>query len=69
LEKSSSPVKTSELLRILKQDGWYIVRQQGSHIILRHPSKPGLISMPFHGAKEVGKGFLIDTLKKAKINI
>jgi predicted RNA binding protein YcfA (HicA-like mRNA interferase family) len=62
-------MKASELLRILQQDGWYVVRQHGSHYIMRHPFKSGIISMPYHGAKEVGKGFLIDTLKKAKINL
>lgn len=66
---SSSPVKASELMRILKQDGWYIIRQEGSHILMRHAIKPGLLSIPYHGAKEVGKGLLKDTLKKAKLNL
>ncbi|MGN6493270.1 MAG: type II toxin-antitoxin system HicA family toxin [Agriterribacter sp.] len=32
-------MKSSELLRLLKRDGWFVVRQSGSHMILEHPSK------------------------------
>lgn len=34
-------MKSSELLRLLKRDGWYVVRQSGSHMILEHPVKKG----------------------------
>ncbi|NLT00617.1 MAG: type II toxin-antitoxin system HicA family toxin [Bacteroidales bacterium] len=27
------------MLRILKKDGWYEIKQSGSHIIMRHSSK------------------------------
>ena len=62
-------MKSSELLRILKKDGWFEVRQTGSHIIMRHPEKEGNLSVPFHGPDEVKKGLLSDILKKANIKI
>ena len=62
-------MKSSELLRILKKDGWFEVRQAGSHIIMRHPEKEGSLSVPFHGADEVNKGLLNGLLKKANIKI
>ena len=62
-------MKSSELLRMLKQDGWIIIRQKGSHIVMKHPLKEGTLSIPFHGHKEVGIGFLRDTLRKAKIKL
>lgn len=49
-------MKSSELLRLLKNDGWYIVRQSGSHIIMEHKIKKGQIVCPYHGSHEVGKG-------------
>jgi predicted RNA binding protein YcfA (HicA-like mRNA interferase family) len=49
-------VKSSELLRLLKKDGWFVVRQSGSHVIMEHPIKNGQIVCPFHGSHEVGKG-------------
>jgi predicted RNA binding protein YcfA (HicA-like mRNA interferase family) len=49
-------MKLSELLRLLKKDGWFVVRQSGSHVIMEHPIKNGQIVCPFHGSHEVGKG-------------
>ncbi len=60
-------VKYSELHRILKRDGWYKVRQRGSHILMQNHKKPGKLLVPYHSAKEVKKGFLISILKKAGI--
>src|SRR5437773_86217 len=37
-----------DLMRALKSDGWYVVRQRGSHVILKHPVKPGRVTVPMH---------------------
>jgi predicted RNA binding protein YcfA (HicA-like mRNA interferase family) len=47
-------VRSSEILRILRADGWLEVKQTGSHTQLRHSFKPGLVIVPFHG-KDLGK--------------
>jgi predicted RNA binding protein YcfA (HicA-like mRNA interferase family) len=60
-------MKCSELLRLLKSDGWFEVRQKGSHVIMRHPVKPGPLIVPNHTTKEIKKGLLHDILKKAGI--
>jgi len=60
-------MKSSELLKLLKKDGWYKIRQKGSHIIMKHPEKKGTIPMPFHASKEVKKGLLNAILKQANI--
>jgi predicted RNA binding protein YcfA (HicA-like mRNA interferase family) len=39
----------------LKTDGWYEVRQTGSHIHFRHAVKSGLVIVPFHSGKDLGK--------------
>ena len=49
-------MKSSELVRLLKKDGWFVVRQKGSHMIMEHPVKKGQIVCPYHGGHEVGKG-------------
>lgn len=64
-------MKSSELLRILKKDGWYIFSQQpGSHFTLAHPTKvaptpTGRITATFHGSSEVGTGLANRILKQA----
>lgn len=49
-------MKCSELYRILLKNGWYPVKQSGSHIKLRHDLKPETIIFPNHGSQEIGKG-------------
>ncbi len=49
-------MKCSELYRFLLKDGWYPVKQSGSHIKLRHDTKRGTIIFPNHGSQEMGKG-------------
>ncbi len=49
-------MKSSELLRILQRDGWYVVSQKGSHIKMVHSVKKETIIFPYHGRKEMKKG-------------
>lgn len=37
-----------DLEKMVLADGWYFVRQVGSHRHYRHPSKPGLVTIPWH---------------------
>ena len=60
-------MKYSELFRILVKDGWFSIRQTGSHVIMKHPDKPDQLTVPFHKSKEVNKGLLSAILKKAEI--
>lgn len=32
----------------MKRDGWYQVRQSGSHRHFAHPTKPGTVTVPMH---------------------
>ncbi|MCB2220404.1 MAG: type II toxin-antitoxin system HicA family toxin [Bacteroidetes bacterium] len=62
-------MKCSELLRILKKDGWYSASQKGSHLKLKHDKKDGIIIFPNHGSQEIGKGLERKILKDAGINL
>lgn len=62
-------MKYSELFRILAKDGWFTIRQSGSHVIMKHPDKPNQLTVPFHKSKDVNKGMLSAILKKAEIKI
>ena len=48
-------VTARELMRRLQQDGWYEVRQIGSHKQFRHDRKPGLVTVPVHGSRDIPK--------------
>lgn len=54
-------MKYSELHRIIKRNGWRYIKAEGSHYIYQ---KDGVTyPVPFHGAKEIGKG-LENKIKK-----
>jgi predicted RNA binding protein YcfA (HicA-like mRNA interferase family) len=58
-------MKTSELFRILRNDGWEVVAQKGSHKQLKHPTKTAKLIVPDHGAKEIATGTLHAILRQA----
>ncbi len=60
-------MKCSEVLRLLKKDGWYVKTQRGSHIKLVHPTKKGVLIFPNHGSAELGKGLQNKLFKQAGI--
>jgi predicted RNA binding protein YcfA (HicA-like mRNA interferase family) len=41
----------------LKADGWFEVAQKGSHIQLKHPTKPGRVTLP-HPKRDLPLGTL-----------
>lgn len=41
-------MKTKEIIKIIETDGWYEVRQNGSHRQYKHPTKKGLVTIPIH---------------------
>ena len=61
-------VKGDRLVNALRKEGWYVDRTSGSHVIMRHESKPGTkIIVPVHG-KPVKPGTLSNILKKAELS-
>jgi len=43
-------ITAAELLRALQRDGWTIVRHKGGHAQLKHPTRPGRVTVPTHDA-------------------
>ena len=59
-------MKVKELLKLLKADGWIEVepRTSGSHLQMKHPTKPGKVTVPVHGG-DIPKGTQNSILKQA----
>lgn len=51
--------------QILKADGWYEVSQRGSHHQYKHPTKPGKVTVPEHGGKDINLTVAEKILKQA----
>jgi predicted RNA binding protein YcfA (HicA-like mRNA interferase family) len=58
-------MKVSKILRLLKDDGWVIERTRGSHRQLRHPAKPGTVTVSGKPGIDVPPGTLNSILKQA----
>lgn len=53
-----------DLIRMLEADGWKEVRVKGSHHHFKHPTKPGLTTVP-HPKKDLPAGTVNSILKQA----
>ena len=58
-------MKVKELLKMLENDGWYLVRTRGSHRQYKHPDKPGTVTVTGKPSVEVPKGTLSAILKQS----
>lgn len=58
-------MKISEVLRMLNDDGWYLVVTRGSHRQFKHPAKPGRVTVPGKPSDEVAPGTLNSIRKQA----
>jgi predicted RNA binding protein YcfA (HicA-like mRNA interferase family) len=58
-------MKASDVLRRLRDDGWYLVTVRGSHRQFKHPTKPGRVTLPGKPSDDLAPGTLNSVLKQA----
>ncbi len=58
-------MKISEILQILRKDGWDLDRTKGSHRQFRHPEKSGTVTVSGKPSDEVAPGTLNSIMKQA----
>ncbi len=58
-----------EVLKALKADGWIEARSKGSHVQLKHSTKPGLVTLPMHGARDIKPGTLASIERRAGLKL
>jgi predicted RNA binding protein YcfA (HicA-like mRNA interferase family) len=59
------PPKVREILRQLADEGWVIVTTRGSHRQLKHPSKPGRVTVHGKPSDSIAPGTLDSILKQS----
>ena len=60
-------MKVSEILSLLTLDDWYLVSTRGSHRQLKHPLKPGRVTVPGKLSDDLAPGTLNSILKQAQL--
>jgi len=54
-----------EAIRMIEQDGWYLVATRGSHRQFKHPLKPGRVTIAGKASDDLAPGTLNSILKQA----
>ena len=61
-------MKVKKIIKIIEKDGWYEVRQKGSHKQFKHSVKKGLVTIPVHRlSNDLSPGLEKSILKQAEI--
>jgi predicted RNA binding protein YcfA (HicA-like mRNA interferase family) len=59
-------LKVKQIIKLVREDGRYFIRQRGSHKVFEHPTKSGIVVIPDHGGnKDMAKGTEDSILKQA----
>jgi predicted RNA binding protein YcfA (HicA-like mRNA interferase family) len=58
-------MKVREAIRLIEDNGWFLVRTRGSHRHFKHPTKPGLVTIAGHPGVDIPKGTMNSILKQS----
>lgn len=57
-------MNSREVIKMLKEDGWFLVRVKGDHHHFKHNHKKGVVTVP-HPKKDLPKGTLNSIFQQA----
>ncbi|MCY3872538.1 MAG: type II toxin-antitoxin system HicA family toxin [Gemmatimonadetes bacterium] len=60
-------VTGAHVVRSLRKVGFEVVRQRGSHVIMKHPDGRGTV-VPIHGGETIGVGLMSKIRKDVEID-
>lgn len=63
------PVRYRQVRRLVRDDGWILVKQVGSHEQYKHPTKPGRVTIAGNDACDVPIDTLKSILAQAQIEV
>ena len=63
---SLRPVPAKRIIKLLSKIGFEVVRQRGSHVIMKHPD--GRVTVvPVHSGEDIGRGLLSRIIKDTRM--
>ncbi len=60
-------MKIRDVIKVIKEDGWYQVYQKGSHRQYKHLKKKGRVTIAGHPGEDLAPGTLNSVFKQAGI--
>jgi len=58
-------MKVRDAIKLIEDNGWYLVRTRGSHRQYKHPSRRGLVTVPGKAGNDLAPGTANSILKQA----
>ena len=58
-------MKVREIIRLIENEGWYLVAQSGSHRQYEHSVKPGKVTIAGKAGADVPRGTAANILRQA----
>ena len=60
-------MKIRDVIKLIEDDGWYLVVTKGSHRQYKHPTKPGRVTIAGHPTDDLAPGTLNSVFKQAQV--
>jgi predicted RNA binding protein YcfA (HicA-like mRNA interferase family) len=60
-------MKVRDIIRMIEEDGWYIVNTRGSHRQFKHSKKTGRVTIAGKLSHDVAQGTLNSIMKQARL--
>jgi predicted RNA binding protein YcfA (HicA-like mRNA interferase family) len=58
-------MKVKEVIKMIEQDGWFMIRIRGSHRQYKHHNKKGVVTIAGHLNDDLAKGTLNSVFRQA----
>ena len=62
-------MKVKDVLKLIEQDGWYLVSTRGSHRQYKHPTKPGRVTVAGKLSDDMAPGTLGSIAKQSQVEL
>ena len=60
-------MKVRDIIKMIEEDGWYLVVTKGDHQQYKHPTKAGRVTIAGRPSNDLAPGTLNSILKQAKL--
>jgi len=60
-------MKVRDAIRLIQEDGWFLVATRGSHRQYKHPTKPGRVTIAGAPNHDLSPGTFQSVLKQAQL--
>jgi predicted RNA binding protein YcfA (HicA-like mRNA interferase family) len=64
-KRALTPMKVRDIIKMVEQNGWQLVRTTGSHRQYHHPVKPGTVTIAGKPGHDMAPGTYNNILKQA----